>query len=27
MPLKRESDFLGSVGLEIEIEERGSAQN
>jgi nitrate reductase assembly molybdenum cofactor insertion protein NarJ len=27
MPLKRESDFLGSVGLEIEIEERESAQN
>jgi nitrate reductase molybdenum cofactor assembly chaperone len=27
MPLKRESDFLGSVGLEIEIEERASAQN
>lgn len=25
MPLKRESDFLGSVGLEIEIEERASA--
>jgi len=27
MPLKRESDFLGSVGLEIEIEERASSQN
>jgi nitrate reductase molybdenum cofactor assembly chaperone len=27
MPLKRESDFLGSVGLEIEIEERASTQN
>jgi nitrate reductase assembly molybdenum cofactor insertion protein NarJ len=27
MPLKRESDFLASVGLEIEIEERESAQN
>jgi nitrate reductase assembly molybdenum cofactor insertion protein NarJ len=24
MPLKRENDFLGSVGLEIEIEDRGS---
>jgi len=27
MPLKRESDFLGSIGVEIEIEERASAQN
>lgn len=27
MPLKRKSDFLGSVGLEIEIEERASAPN
>ena len=26
MPLKRESDFLGSVGLEIEIEDRASPQ-
>ncbi len=27
MPLQRKSDFLGSVGLEIEIEERAGAQN
>lgn len=27
MPLKRKSDFLGSVGLEIEIEERAGVQN
>jgi nitrate reductase assembly molybdenum cofactor insertion protein NarJ len=27
MPLKRKSDFLGSVGLEIEIEERASPQS
>ena len=27
MPLKRQSDFLGSVGLEIEIEERASQPN
>ena len=27
MPLKRQSDFLGSIGVEIEIEERASAPN
>jgi len=27
MPLQRKSDFLGSVGLEIEIEERADAQH
>lgn len=27
MPLKRKSDFLGSVGVEIEIEERASGNN
>lgn len=27
MPLKRKSDFLGSIGLEIEIEERASPQS